>query len=150
MKNVTYVINQEILLIENEMIEKKKHLISTATLRKRARAHLDLSVKTKDAKYCADFGFNQLICQRLYAKGYRSVREGYYVNLDRCYDVDYLIKLTKSADCSAKEKTLVAKRIKTIRNTRCDGQLEWNLKTGEIIETMNEAEFMKKIEEDAV
>ena len=150
MSNVTFVINQMIALIEDRMESNQKHLISTETLKREVRKHLHLSAEGDDSNYCMETGFNHAISSRLYENGYRSVRKGYFVNLDRCKDVDYLMALSQNADLLSEEKAIVSARIREIKNSRCDGQYRWDLETGEIVEMLNEEQFMEKIVEDAV
>lgn len=154
MTNVTYVIDAMISMAEAEMAERDKHLISVERLRQRVRRRLPLDARGDDSVYCMDTGLNFLISQRLYAKGYRSVRSGFHVNLDRCFDVDYLVKLSDNADLAAEEKAYVSERIRAIKETRCDGQYVLDIdENGTIVgtvETMNEEEFMEKVVSDAV
>lgn len=149
MKNVNYVIDEVINALEDEMYGSGKHIISTATLKSRSSAILKLSANTDDSRYCMNTGFNHLISQRLYVRGYRSIREGYHVNLYRCEDVDYLEKLCENADIALEEKMVISARIRAIKDSKCSGQMRFNEK-GEIIMTLTEEEFMDKIIEDAV
>ena len=150
MKNVSFVINKMISALEEQMRMEKKHIISTESIQQMALRHIDLTAETEDGEYCAMFGFKQLICQKLYEKNYRSVREGHYVNLDRCEDLDYLFALAQNADIAAEEKADVSKKIEYIKKTRGTGQLRYNLETGELIDPLTEEEFAAKIAEDAV
>ena len=149
MKNVNWVIDQNINIIETKLAEKKRHVISTETLKLMSKRHLNISTDTDDAKYCVKVGFNHLVCQRLYARGYRSLRDGYFVNLDTCYDIDYLKKLLENSDATLQEKASVNQRIREIRNTRCDCQYEFD-ENMNIVETLTEEQFIEKIKEDAV
>lgn len=150
LKNVTFVINQSINILEEKMRDEKRHLISTESIQDMSLRHLDLSAETDDGSYCAMFGFKQLICQRLYDRHYRSVREGHYVNLDRCEDLDYLFALAENADIAAEEKAGVSQKIEYIKKTRGTGQMRFDLTTGELIDPLTEDEFMAKIMADSV
>ena len=148
-QHVTFVIDQEIDLIETLMAQNDKHMISTETLKNRTLLHIVLMSGNDDTEWLADVGLGQAIQSRLWAHGYRSVRRGYFVNLDTCEDVNYLVALYDNADINVSERVMVRERIKKIRNQRCDGQLSFDA-NGKIIIPITEEEFMSRIIADAV
>lgn len=102
-----------------------------------------------ETKRLADIGLGQVIQQRLYNAGYRSIRLSLFVNLDRCVDIEYLSELLRSADIAVEEKEKVRTRIRELRNSRLDGQLRFD-EDLQVIVPINEDEFMEWLLADAI
>ena len=111
---ITAITDFELKALETKMLSDDKHLISTYTLRKRIEDQFDLSDESRDREYLMAIGLGQIIQSRLYANGYRSVRMGYFVNLDKCENVPYLYALLQNEDILVKEKAAVKKKIARI------------------------------------
>lgn len=146
MRNESLVFDQEITYLEIEMDDARKHLISTETLRNRAIPHFDIATDSETADYFVDVGIGQVMQSRLHARGYRSVRRGYFVNLDRCDSLEYLTALLGNSELDIESREKVMKKIKEKR----DGQTSIDFATGTIHVPMTEEEFMREIEADAV
>lgn len=153
MKNISFVVDFSIGSIESEMESGGKHVIKTETIKNRVLSRVEIGGINDDSDYLTDVGLAQIIQQRLYYRGYRSVRTGKFVNLDRCEDIDYLQQMLENADISAQEKICVAKRIKKIRDEKLSGQIEFTI-DGSILSglhvPLSEEEFIEKLEKDAI
>ena len=147
MKDCTLIVDTVITNIKTEMALANKHAIKTQTIWNRTLNIIKLSESTIHVQLEKE-GLAQVIERRLHARGYRSVRPGYFVNLDECWDIPYLIAMSENADNSAEERKMAADRVKEIKNERMSGQISFN-EDGELIIPMCEEEFMKKLEEDA-
>lgn len=131
------------------MAEANKHVIRTGTVKTRSMAHLFFDGQNEETKECTEIGFDQKIHARLYARNYRSVRTGLFINLDRCESVIRLEELLKNADTSLEDKKTIWKRIKD----KLDGQMEMSFDGPDLIgyeETMTEEEFVADLEADAI
>ena len=150
MKNrVTEIISIEIELIESEMEQFDKHVIRTATLKDRCMNHLDFDCGNDETEYCTTVGFSQVIQSQLYNHGYRSVRRGLFVNLERCESLPYLQAMEDNEDLDVKTKQIVLAKIKE----RKDGQSRMKFDGAEFvgyIEMPNEEDFIEMLEADAV
>lgn len=153
MNRLSNIIDEEIMLIEAEMEYAKKHVMKTDTLKERVLLHVHFDGKNDETKYVQKVGFGQVIQSRLYANGYRSIRMGLFVNLDRCEDIVYLQTLLKNADLAAEDKAMVRDRIKQLRDTKMTGQIEFDINGSVIkglISPITEQELMDMLEADAV
>ena len=146
MRDESFIFDQEIVFIEIEMEQLNKHLISTETLMQRALPHFDIDAGTDSTEYFTDVGVRQVMQSRLYAHGYRSVRRGYFVNLDRCDSLEYLQALLGNSELDVENREKVMRKIKEKR----DAQTSMDFATGTIHVPMTEEEFMREIEADAV
>lgn len=146
MKNVTQIIDIEIELMEGILATQGKHLISTDTLKRRCIDHFVIDTGNADTEYLASIGFAQAMQSRLYAHGYRSVRKGYFINFDRCEDINYLIAMYNNEDGDIRDKQKMLKQIKA----KLDPQIKFTDINCELIIPMTEEEFMEKIMADAV
>lgn len=153
MKNVSRVVDDAITLIETKMTVYGKHIIKTDVIQYIALSHVKISALNDDTEYLANVGFGQIIQSRLYERGYRSVRKGRFVNLDRCDDIDYLKELLHSSDQNVKDKEKVRARIKELRDHVLSGQISFDI-DGNVIKGMSipltEDELNEKLEADAV
>lgn len=151
MKNrVTEIISIEIELIESEMERFGKHVIRTATLKDRCMNHLILECGNDETQYLTDIGFGQAIQSGLYTHGYRSVRRGMFVNLERCESLPYLQAMEDNEDLDVKTKQIVLAKIKALK----DGQSKMKFDTEgnfiEYVEMPNENDFIDMLEADAI
>lgn len=146
MRDESYVFDEEITLMEIEMESVGKHLISTESLRSRAMPHFDIDAGTETTERFTEIGIGQVMQQRLYVRGYRSVRRGYFVNLDRCDSLEYLTALLGNVELDVESREKVMRKIKEQR----ENQLSFDFENGSIHIPMNEEQFMKHIEADAV
>ena len=146
MRNESFVFDQEIVYLEVEMEKFGKHLISTDTLMQRALPHFEIEAGTDSTEYFTDVGVRQVMQTRLYAHGYRSVRRGYFVNLDRCDSYEYLTALLESSETDVKTRAAVMEKIKEKK----DGQTSIDFSNGTVHVPMNEEQFMQKIKADAI
>lgn len=153
MKNVSFIVDMVISGIEDEMFASGKHVIRTDTIRQRSMVSIRVDAGNDDTKYLAEIGFGQVVQSRLYSRGYRSVRCGMFVNVDRCEDIDYLQELLKNADINMADKERVRDRIKKLRDSKILGQIYFDI-DGDIISGLvvpiSEEELIGKLEEDAV
>lgn len=148
MKDISKIVDQEIRLLESSLDIRHRHVMKTETIRQRVLQYFDSAEAIINAQLESE-GLTQVIQRRLHANGYRSVRKGYFVNLERCFDIPYLNALQQNADITAAERELAAERIRKIREERLDGQLYFD-KNMDIYVPMNESEFMVRLERDAV
>ncbi len=152
MNRVSEIVDIEITLIEEEMQRLGRHVIRTETVRERALRHIYFDGENEETKYCTRIGFGQVIQSRLQTRGYRSIREGRFVNAAKCDSIPYLTELLRHAKLTADEKAAVAKRISVLRHTKMTGQEVFDT-SGldlEIIIPPNEKEFTEMVEADAV
>ena len=153
MKNISFVVDFSIGSIESEMEASGKHVIKTETIKSRVLSRVEIGGINDDSDYLTDVGLAQIIQQRLYNRGYRSVRTGKFVNLDRCEDIDYLQQMLDNANISTQEKICVAKSIKQTRDDKLTGQIEFTI-DGSILSglhvPLSEEEFIEKLEKDAI
>lgn len=153
MNRITAIIDTEILMLETEMEHTDKHVINTETLKNRVMLHINFDGENDETKYCTKVGFGQVIQSRLFNNGYRSVRTGLFVNVDRCESISYLNEIVKNADASETTKAMVKERLKKIRDTKLSGQIEFDI-SGNIINgltnPLSEDEFMEMLRADAV
>lgn len=122
---VTQLIDLEISVLEAALEESNKHVIRSETLRKRVLLHIDISNEDKDIEAMTRTGFSQAVEQRLYRAGYRSVKVGYFVNLEKCENIVYLNELLRNADVRIEDKARIKDRIREIRDAigkKADGQ----------------------------
>lgn len=141
-----------IAVIEGELAKKNKHVINTDTLKEMILQHIEIEAGNDETKRLADIGLGQVIQQRLYNAGYRSIRLALFVNLEQCADIEYLGELLRSADIAVEEKEKVRTRIRELRNRHLDGQLRFS-PDGEdlqVIVPINENQFMERLLADAI
>lgn len=147
--NVTTVIDVIIDGIELQMAENNKHVIRTETIKNRAMEYLFFDGQNEETRKCTEIGFDQMVHSRLNERGYRSVRTGRFINLERCDSVIRLEELLKNADTSVEDKKKIWKRIKD----KLDGQMKMSFDGADLVgyeETMTEEEFLADLEADAV
>lgn len=153
MTRLTAIIDEEILILENELKETDNHVIKTATLKDRVMRHIQFDGKNEETQYCAKVGFSQTIQMRLWVKGYRSLRTGFFINLDNCENVPYLQELLANADLAVSERERVKDRIKSLRDKKLSGQIEFDI-AGNVINgltnPLTESELMELILDDAI
>lgn len=153
MKNISIIVGGIISDIEVALESKGKHIIKTKTIRERTLGCVEIKGVNDDSDYLADVGLGQVIQSQLYTKGYRSVRNGFFVNLDRCEDIEYLQKLLENADTTANDKIMIRNRIKSLRDKKLSGQIEFDI-IGNVVNglniPMNESEFMERLEGDSL
>ena len=135
--------------IELQMAETNKHVIRVNTVKARAMEHIVFDGQNEDTKKCTEVGFDQMVHSRLNEHGYRSVRTGRFINLERCDSVIRLEELLKNADTNIEDKKKIWKRIKD----KLDGQMKMSFDGAVLVgyeETMTEEEFLADLEADAV
>lgn len=145
----TEIVDLSLAYLESELFKKGKHVINTDTLKEMVLRHVQIDAGNDETKRLADIGLGQVIQQRLYNAGYRSIRLSLFVNLDRCVDIEYLGELLRSADIAVEEKEKVRTRIRELRNSRLDGQLRFD-EDLQVIVPINEDEFMERLLADAI
>ena len=146
---ISTIIDQIIDNIEIQLEAKNKHVIKTDTVKERALEHINLECGNDDTRRCAEIGFDQIVHNRLYQYGYRSIRMGLFINLDSCDNIQRLQELLNSADSSVQDKQKIWLKIKKQR----DGQIEMQFNGAEhtgYIETMTEEEFIDDLLADAI
>ena len=72
------------------MVEKSCDVIKTETLKNRILAHRDIQTDDENTKYLAEVGLVQVAQSVLWADGWRSVAEGYFMSLHACEDLEKL------------------------------------------------------------
>lgn len=152
MNKVWYVVGTVIDRLTEELEASGRHAIKTATIRARCASYIDLSCDSEDAEYLAGIGFGQIIQSCLNNRGFRSIREGMFINLDKCTDIEYLTALYKNAEISAEERIVIRDRISALAQKH-DGQSSLIIEGNKILgirEGMTEEEFMRRLEADAV
>lgn len=147
---VTEIISVEIELIESELERFGKHVIRTATLKDRCMNHLFFECGNDETEYCTTVGFAQAIQSQLYNHGYRSVRRGMFVNLERCESLQYLQAMEDNEDLDIKTKQIVLAKIKELKDGQSKMKFDKNGNFVEYIEMPNEDDFMEMLEADAV
>ena len=150
---ITALADLELKTLETKMLSEDKHLISTRTLRDRIERQVDLSDENRDREYLMTIGLGQVMQSRLYVNGYRSVRTGYFVNLDKCDNVPYLYALLQNEDLQIAEKTVVKKKIEALMKKKRDPQCSLIFDGSEIVGISNpptEDEVIEMVEQDAV
>ena len=149
MKNITFATKEAISTLESMMIEHEKHVMKTESIKNIVLKNVFINGVNDDSDYCILLGLNQIIQQKLYVKGYRSLGNGYFVNLDKCENVCYLSILLKNEDTTIKEKV----RIRELIQEKCDGSGHWTFEGTKITGwdfNMTLDEFWGAVEADAV
>ena len=114
MKNISAIIDTEILLLESELEQSDKHGIKTETLKKRVLKHVNIESEDEDREYLLGVGFGQAIQMRLHAHGYRSVLYGHFIKLDECKNIPFLVQMLNNQDSDIKDRSKIASRIKEL------------------------------------
>lgn len=147
---ISQVIDEVIDNIELQMEQENKHVIKIETVKARAMEFIIFDCQNEDTRKCTEIGFDQMVHVRLNQYGYRSVRTGMFINLDRETGLQRLKALLDSADTTATDKALVADRIRR----KFDGQMKMDFgEDGALLgykETMTEEEFVADLEADAI
>ena len=146
---VSTIIDQIIDDIEIQLERDSKHVIKVDTIKDRASEFITIDCNNDDSQRCAEIGFDQVVHNRLYQYGYRSIRMGLFINLDSCDNVQRLRELLNSADSSLQDKQKIWMKIKK----QLDGQIEMQFDGSEhtgYIETMTEEEFIDDLLADAI
>lgn len=149
MRNITIFVEEAINELERQIAETGKHVIKTESIKDLVNPRIIISGANDDSTYLAEIGFGQVIQSRLYEHGYRSLGKGYFVNLNSCRDVHYLMMLYDNADTSVADKV----RIRKLIREQCDGQGVYIFDGVEPIGTrfnMTEEEFYDQVKADAV
>ena len=115
MRNITIFVEEAINELERQIAETGKHVIKTESIKDLVNPRIIISGANDDSTYLAEIGFGQVIQSRLYEHGYRSLGKGYFVNLNSCRDVHYLMMLYDNADTSVADKVRIRKLIKEHR-----------------------------------
>ena len=146
---VSTIIDQIIDDIEIQLERDSKHVIKVDTIKDRASEFITIDCNNDDSQRCAEIGFDQVVHNRLYQYGYRSIRMGLFINLDSCDNVQRLRELLNSADSSLQDKQKIWMKIKK----QLDGQIEMQFDGSEhtgYVETMTEEEFIDDLLADAI
>ena len=148
MKNISAIIDREITIIESEMLRYGRHAIKTETLKNRVLNHISLESDDEDEQWLKEVGFGQAIQMRLHARGYRSVQIGYFVNLDRCDSIPYLVQMLHNQDADVRDRSAIAAIIKdALKNY--DAQVTFD-SDGKIYVPITRDELNEMLEADAV
>ena len=121
----------------------------TSTILDRTERHIDLTDPDEDREELLIAGIKNVIQSRLYARGYYSVRRGYFVNIASCDNIGYLNEIIDTKDTEIEVKQKAKSRIEQIRKTKLDGQMRFDDGMN-IVETMTEEQFAYELEADAV
>lgn len=146
---ISKIVDMVIDNVEIQLTESNKHVIRVETVKNRAMVHIDLGGINEDSDRCIEVGFDQIVHNRLYNYGYRSVRTGMFINLDACESIPRLKALLDSEDATIADKQKVWAKIKK----QLDGQMRMQFEGSELasyVETMTEEEFLADLEADAV
>lgn len=147
--HISEVVDLAIDMLEDRMVTEGRHILKTKSVRAFIENHIDADPQTEDEKILYATGLSQVIEQRLFKRGYRSVRKGRFSNLDECEDVLYLQEMLKNALENSGTKDDSVQRIRA----KLDGQMKMipdSDGTLNIIDTMTEEEFVARLEADAV
>lgn len=80
-----------------ELVEQSRDVIRTETLKNRILAHSDIVTDDENTKYLAEIGLVQVAQSVLWADGWRSVAEGYFMSLHACEDLGKLKIMHRNA-----------------------------------------------------
>ncbi len=111
-KNYSVIVDTEIELLETEAEKNGQHGIKTETLKNRVSKHINIESEDEDREWLLGVGFGQLIQMRLHAHGYRSVLSGYFVKLNDCTNIPYLVQMLRNQDIDVRERSAIVSNIK--------------------------------------
>ena len=148
MKNISAIIDTEILLLESELEQSDRHGIKTETLKNRVLKHVNIESEDEDREYLLSVGFGQAIQMRLHAHGYRSVLYGHFIKLDGCKNVPFLIQMLNNQDSDIKDRSAVASHLKDLIKTY-DAQCNFEM-NGKYNVPIPRDELMEMLEADCI
>ena len=126
-----------------------RHLLITDNILSDVAKVIDLKDEDSNREDLMIIGIKDVIQQRLYAKGWFSVRRGLFVNIADCENIRYLENIVDNKDEIILVKQKARDKIEELKKQKFDGQMEFN-QNGEIQENITEEEFLSDLLEDAV
>ena len=153
-KNISLVVDNIITVVESQLDGEIKFAIKTETVKTMVKSIVPIRHKNPHFEYLMEVGLSQVIEQRLYQRGYRSICKGLFINLEKCndpYEVFRLLKHeAKRADGVNGMYDQMLKKLKEL----CDGtsRIIFNEKNEPIgiAFAPTEEEFMAKLEAGAI
>lgn len=130
--------------------EKKAVVLDIDNCLERARAVVDFSDMTEEEK--EDIILKSTMTIALNNYNYYSAvrRHGYYVSIDNCHNKAYLEAIKRNAEGDVKKyETLVGKLDNRIEFAEINGQMEFDISTGEISEQLTQERFIAMLAEEA-
>lgn len=131
-----------------------KGVIRTSTLRRMVEEYrgVDISDKNEIREYLMSAGLGQVIQKRLQERDYRSVKEGLFVNLEKCDNLHFLKQLFENEDLLIKDKEKVQRRIESIIKKHTDQQGYFDLSSPDLYVKFNitEEELIAELEANAI
>lgn len=140
-----------ILLLEDRLKKKKKHLMKTDTIFDMCKRHIDLQDDSQEREELLEIGMRQVIQSRLYAHNYFSVQTGYFVNVNDCENLWYLKMIIDGKDTVITGKVAARNRVKELKDL--NGQMaiipdENGIPV--VVENKTFSEIISDLEEDAI
>jgi hypothetical protein len=150
LRDIVKIIDDRISTLEFVMKSAGKHVIKTSSIWKAIPADIQFAMADDtDLSYCVKSGCGQVIQSRLQNRGYKSLGDGFFVNLNDCFNVEYLKRLFDNSEMSLKEKKEALSRVRR----QCDGQGEFIFDGNSFIGyefNKTQEEFIDCLEADAV
>ena len=151
----TRIISNTLDTLELRMEEMQKHGIKTETLRRLCILN-GTNVVTGDPEqeHAVECGLQQFMQSELQRRGYRSVKDGYFVNIYKCNDIEWMRRVLRNDAQDIKGRETVFGLLKTLIRKTCDGQYEIEIdESGNLIgytPRMTEEEFDAELELDCI
>lgn len=152
----TQIIENELSALRFRMKELGRHGVKTSTLKDWCvrTGRIDLEDEDMERKHIIDLGFQQAMQSVLHQHGFRSVKTGYFTNLEECNDIEWLRRILQNDVNDVTSRKFVLDHIRRIVKERCNGQYEIDVdEDGNIVgytAQMTEDEFLEELELDCV
>lgn len=146
MKIIYQIADDAISILEDIMVHSGKHVINRRSIEKYYEKQMSIhGFKNDCITDLLLIGRGQVIETRLNERGYKSAGNGYFVNIEKCADADYLAMVYMNNESSVSDREKAFKKLKII----CDGQGVFD-ENGKIKFNPNYEEVLEKIKADAV
>ncbi len=154
MKNDDSVLIDKCIAICEERLDlENKHLIKAVTLLGMIERQISMMDDDERRERFLVLGAKKVIFNRLYAAGYRSIGRGYWVNIEKCQNEDYLLAVVREEELDRDQKENMLKQYREIMEKKRDGSYEFSFDENNfphIVEGMTEEDFIRALELDAV